>query len=147
MTDEKTTPINPDGDKEEGKKEFEILHYSVDQNGNWEGKMLANWGAKEIVNAQTWIVVQERINEAKRKVMSGETSPIGFFMVKCIMDAKLCAEFTGFSARKVNKHLNPKVFATLKPEVLQRYAETFEITVDELVNLKEKLTNEQKNEA
>jgi hypothetical protein len=147
MTDEKTTPTNPDGDHADAKTEFEILHYSVDQNGNWEGKMLANWGAKEIVNAQTWIVVQERINEAKRKVINGETSPIGFFMVKCIMDTKLCAEFTGFSARKVNKHLKPKVFATLKPEVLQRYADTFEITVEELVNLKEKLTNESKNEA
>jgi hypothetical protein len=132
---------------DEKKPDFEILHYSVDQQGNWEGKMLANWGAKEIVNTQTWIIVQERINDAKKKVMDGEMSPIGFYMVKCIMDAKLCAEFTGLSARKVNKHLNPKVFATLKPEVLKRYADAFEITVDELVNLKEVLTKETKNDA
>ncbi len=145
MTDEKTPSTNPDGEKVEAKLDFEILHYSVDDKGNWEGKMLANWGAKEIVNTQTWIIVQERINEAKRKVIEGEMSPIGFYMVKCIMDAKLCAEFTGFSARKVNKHLKPKVFASLKNEELKRYADAFEITVEELVNLKEILLKETKS--
>jgi hypothetical protein len=137
-------PLEPD--IKAGVTDFEILHYSIDQEGNWNRKMLANWGAKEIVNTQTWIIVQERLNEAKRKVISGEMSPIGFFMVKCIMDVKLCAQFTGFSRFSIKKHMKPSVFKKLKPEILNRYAEIFEITVDELKTLEEKLKQEPKNE-
>lgn len=147
MTDEKPTPQKPDTDNMEVKMDFEILHYSIDKEGQWDRKMLKNWGAKEIVNAQTWAIVQERIDEAKQKVLSGEMSPIGFFMVKCIMDVKLCAQFTGFSKCKVKRHMKPKGFKKLSAEKLNRYAEIFEVTVDQLVNLEEQLKKEPKTSA
>lgn len=146
MTEEKKTPESSETEKVETPKAYEILHYSIDQQGNWNRIMLANWGAKEIVNAQTWNIVQERINTAKEQVLNGEMSPIGYFMVKCIMDVKLCGEFTGFSKSKVKKHNKPEYFKKLSQEILQRYAEVFEVTIDELVNLREKLKQELKNE-
>jgi hypothetical protein len=144
MTEEKKTENKVDPENPEVKMDFEILHYSVDQDGHWDRKLLANWGAKEIVNTQTWIIVQERINEARQKVLNGEMSPIGYFMVKCIMDAKLCAQFTGFSSFRVKKHLKPKNFKKLDRTVLQRYADVFEISVDTLVNLEDELKKETK---
>lgn len=147
MNDENKTPDLPTPDDMVAKSDFEIFHYSLDQNGHWERKMIANWGAKEIVNTQTWIIVQERMNDARDKVLRGEMSAIGYYMVKCIMDVKLCAEFTGIPAWKVKKHLKPGHFNKLKPEVLKKYADTFEITVEELTQLEEKLKQTPQKEA
>lgn len=147
MTDKETNSKKVDAENMEVKMDFEILHYSIDNEGHWDSKMVVNWGAKEIVNTQTWTIVQERIREAKEKVLKGEMSPVGFYMVKCIMDKKLCSEFTGFSKCKIRKHMKPKHFKKLTDETLQRYAETFEITLDEIKNLEDQLKNEQKTEA
>lgn len=145
MTENKPKPEFAEADNLEVPMDFEILHYSIDQDGNWERKLLANWGHKEIVNTQTWIIVQERLNAAKELVLSEKSSPIAYFMTKCIMDAKLCGEFVGYPARKVKKHMKPEVFKKLPPEVLKRYADAFEISVDELVNLKERFKKENIN--
>jgi hypothetical protein len=37
---------------------------------------------------------------------------------------------------RVKRHFKPKVFAKLNDKILQKYAETFEISVDELRNFK-----------
>jgi hypothetical protein len=147
MTENTKNPDTSEPDKIVANSDFEIFHYSIDQEGNWNRKMIANWGAKEIVNTQTWLIVQERINAAKDKIRSGEMSPIGFYMVKCIMDAKLCSEFTGIPVWKVKKHMKPKNFDKLKPEYLKKYADAFEVTVEELTHLKEQLINETKTDA
>jgi hypothetical protein len=146
MTDENKTPGIPDPEKIVADSDFEILHYSIDKEGNWNSKLLANWGAKEIITTQTWVIVQERLNAAKEKVLKGEMSPIGFYMVKCIMDIKLCAQFTGLSVWKVKKHMRPCVFINLKPDVLKRYADAFEISVDDMTQLREKLNQETKSD-
>lgn len=147
MTDEKTNPEKQKPEKVGGETDFEILHYSLDNEGHWNSKMLSNWGAKDIINTQTWTIVEERMQEAKDKVLRGEMSPIGFYMVKCIMDVKLCAEFTGYPKWRVKKHMKPEVFKKLPAEKLKRYADVFEISVEDLMNLEEKLKNEPKNDA
>jgi hypothetical protein len=72
-------------------------------------------------------------------VLSGKTSPIDYLMVKSVMDLKLCAEFVGLPKWKVKKHLKPSVFNNLDRSVHQTYADAFEIAVEELLNLEEKL--------
>jgi hypothetical protein len=144
MAEEKSNTKLVDPDKMDGNTDFEILHYTIDKDGNWDRKMLANWGHKEIVNTQTWIVVQERMSAAKEAVLNGKSSPIGYYMTKCMMDVKLCAEFVGYPKRKVKQHMRPSVFKKLGQEVLTRYADIFEISVDELVNLEEKFKQEAK---
>lgn len=144
MTDEKTKRQDVKIEDDGIKSDFEILHYSINGNGHWEEKMVQNWGAKDIIATQTWIIVQERIDRAKEDVLSGKLSPIGFFMVKCIMDPKLCAQFAGFSTWRVKRHMKPRHFRKLPQDVLQRYADLFEITLDELTQLEEQLRAETK---
>lgn len=146
MTEEKPNSNLVDPEKMELKMDFEILHYSIDKDGNWDRKMLSNWGHKEIVNTQTWIIVQERLDAAKQAVLEGKSSPIGYYMVKCIMDAKLCSEFVGYPKRKVKQHMKPAVFKTLDHNTLKRYADVFEISMDDLVKLEEKFKQETKTE-
>ena len=146
MTDENKTPDLPNPDEMVAKSDFEIFHYSIDKEGHWNRQMIANWGAKDIVNTQIWIIVQERINDAISKILNGTMSPIGYYMVKCIMDVKLCSEFTGISTFKIKKHLKPKHFKKLSQETLALYAKAFEVTVEELTGLESKLRQEQKNE-
>jgi hypothetical protein len=146
MAEEKSNANLAESENIEVNLDFEILHYSIDKDGNWDRKMLANWGHKEIVNTQTWIVVQERLNAAKEDVLSGKSSPIAYHMTRCVMDPKLCGEFVGLSKRKVKKHMKPAVFDKLSPDILKRYADAFEISVEELVGLKEKLKQQTKTE-
>jgi hypothetical protein len=147
MAEEKSNKNLAEADNIEVKLDFEILHYTIDKDGNWDRKMLANWGHKEIVNTQTWIVVQERLNAAKEDVVSGKSSPIAYYMTKCVMDPKLCGEFVGLPRRKVKNHMKPAVFDKLDQDILKKYADVFEISVDELVNLKEKILQEIKTKA
>jgi hypothetical protein len=146
MSEEKPTPNFAESENAELPLDYELYHYSLDKDGNWSRKMVSNWGHKEIIAGQTWIIVQERLNAAKERVLKGETSPIDYYMVKCIMDVKLCSEFTGFSKHKVKQHLKPKVFKKLSGEILQRYATAFEISVEEFTGLEEKLKQETKKE-
>jgi hypothetical protein len=147
MAEEKT-PLNyAEAEKIEIPLDFELYHYTVDQNGNWSKKMISNWGHKEIITGQTWVIVQERLNAAKERVLSGKTSPIDYLMVKCVMDVKLCAQFTGLPKRKVRKHLKPSAFNALSHDVLKKYADAFEVSVEELRNFKDKLKETSQTEA
>ncbi|MBW6461199.1 MAG: helix-turn-helix domain-containing protein [Bacteroidales bacterium] len=62
-------------------------------------------------------------------------------MEKNIMDVSLLADYAGLSRWKVKKHLKPGRFARLKEDILQRYADIFEISLSELKNFEETLKN------
>lgn len=48
------------------------------------------------------------------------------------MDVSILAGYTGFWKWQVKKHLNPSIFKELSDRKLQKYAEVFNVTVDEL---------------
>jgi hypothetical protein len=56
-------------------------------------------------------------------------------MERCMMDVSLLSKFVGFSKFRIRRHLKPKVWNKLSPEVKAKYAEAFECTMDQLVNL------------
>ena len=51
------------------------------------------------------------------------------------MGIKLLSQYTGFSRRKIRKHLKPGVFSDLDDAILQKYAEAFNISLEELTNI------------
>jgi hypothetical protein len=67
--------------------------------------------------------------------MAGKLSPIAFYMELNVMDVSIVSAYTGIPKRKVRKHLKMKKFQELIPIVLQQYATTFNVTVDELKDL------------
>jgi hypothetical protein len=106
--------------------------YALDENGNYVKVVSSGWQPKTDAMLQAWEVINDKIEEVRQQVLSGELSPIAYFMEKSLMDVKLLADYTGFSKRKVRKHLQPGHFIKLEDTKLARYAEVFEIEVEVL---------------
>jgi hypothetical protein len=70
-------------------------------------------------------------------VLSGEVSPIAYYMEKNLMDLKLLSDYVGLPKRKIRKHLKPDRFKKLDEETLLKYAETFGISVEMLRDFRE----------
>ena len=117
---------------------FEITHYKMDENGNYTHSLLANWGNKEIVNNSSWEIVKERIKDAKDKVRSGSISPIAYYMEKCLTDIKTLSLYVGIPKWRIKRHLKPAKFKKLNDVVLQKYADFFQIPLQQLKDIDSK---------
>ena len=116
---------------------FEDICYALDENGNYTVVPTTGWQPKTDAMLQAWDVIHEKVEQVRQQVLSGELSPVAYFMEKNLMDVKLLADYSGLPKRKIRKHLKPANFAKLEDKILDRYAETFGITVDWLRNFRE----------
>lgn len=112
------------------------LYYAVDESGNYTTGLSKGWAVKASALGVAWEDIQEKVEHAKDLVLSGKASPILFFMELCIMDIGIVASYTGFWKWQVKRHLKPKVFKKLSDKKLSKYAEIFEISVDDLKNMR-----------
>lgn len=110
--------------------------YSLDKDGNYTIVKSVGWDPKNEVMQEAWDVIKEKVNKTKQKVINGELSPIAYYLEKNIMDIGLLANYMGFWKWTVKRHLKPKNFAKLKNEVLEKYANVFDITKEELMDTK-----------
>ncbi|MFP4023369.1 MAG: helix-turn-helix domain-containing protein [Thiohalospira sp.] len=112
------------------------VQYAVDENGNYVKAFSKGWEPKNIVNDIAWQDIQERVEEAIKKIKAGKASPILYYMEKNQMNISLLADYVELSKWKVRRHLKPKGFKRIKSKHLENYAKVFEISVDELINYK-----------
>jgi hypothetical protein len=117
------------------------LCYALDENGNYTRVSSSGWQPKTDAMRQAWDVIFEKTEQVRQRVLSGELSPVAYYMEKNLMDVKLLADYAGLPKRKVRKHLRPEHFARLDDRVLERYAETFGIGVDKLRNFRETIND------
>ena len=106
--------------------------YAVDENGHYTKVLSTGWDPKNEAMVMAWDVVFERVEEVRSKILAGALSPIAFYMELNVMDISILADYTGLSKHKVKKHLKMEKFQKLEPNVLQLYATTFNIAVEEL---------------
>jgi hypothetical protein len=111
---------------------FEEVNYALDENGNYTVVLSTGWNPKTDAMLQAWDVIKEKVEHVRQQVLNCELSPIAYYMEKNLMDIKLLASYTGLPKRKVRKHLKPERFIKLEDEILAKYAETFDISVDML---------------
>ena len=130
----KEVPQDDDG-LQEGK--YIDMCYVLDENGNYVTVQSIGWKPKNEAMKQAWDLVHEKAEKVRQQVLSGELSPLAFYMEMNIMDLKLLAQYAGLPKRTVKKHLKPAVFETLGDDILEKYAEAFDISLDELRNYKE----------
>jgi hypothetical protein len=76
------------------------------------------------------------VEEARKAVENGEKSPVYYFMELRLMDLPVLSGYTGYWIFTIKRHLKPSVFKSLSEKRLQKYAEVFEISLDELKNFK-----------
>lgn len=111
------------------------LCYAVDEDGNYITVKSSGWEPKNAAMKQAWEEIHIRVEEARQKVLKGECSILAYHMEKNIMAVKLLSQYTGIPKRKIRKHLKPEVFEKLRPGILQKYAEAFNITIENLTDI------------
>ncbi len=116
------------------KNNVKELLYATDENGNYTTTLSTGWEPKTIALTNSIDEINERIADARQQVLNGEASPIVYFMEVNKMDLTILSSYVGFWKWRVKRHFKPSVFATLSDKILQKYADTFEISIEELKN-------------
>jgi len=111
------------------------LSYAVDEKGNYTTSLSSGWEVKTKALDVAWSDIEKRINDAKQKVLNGEASPLLYYMELKLMDPSIVSSYTGFWKWQIKRHLKPEVFKNLPDKKLQRYAEVFNVSVDDLKNM------------
>ncbi|CAA7195331.1 hypothetical protein CHRY9293_01545 [Chryseobacterium potabilaquae] len=111
----------------------EVL-YVTDENDNYITGNSTGWDAKKAALDESMNLINERIEEAKKNVADKKVSPIIYFMELNKMDLGVLSAYVGMWQWRVKRHTKPKIFNTLSESVLEKYANTFGISVDELKN-------------
>ena len=108
--------------------------YALDESGKYTTGLSRGWEVKSTALDVAWNDISQRVKDAREAVMSGKASPILFFMELKLMDLSILSAYTGFWTWKVKRHLKPGVFNKLPEKKLKKYAELFEITIEQLKN-------------
>ena len=110
------------------------VNYAVDKDGHYTSVQSMGWYPKNEAMAMAWEDVFERAEAVRAKIIAGKLSPLAFYMEINLMDVSIVAAYTGISRWRVRRHLKMRAFKKLKPEVIAKYANAFNLTPDELVN-------------
>jgi hypothetical protein len=108
------------------------LCYAVDENGEYTTELTSGWDPKAIALKNTLEDIKERVANAKSRVLSFETSPVEYYMELNKMDISVLASYMGLWKWRVKRHFRVSTFNRLKTKTLQKYAEVFNITIEEL---------------
>lgn len=110
--------------------------YAVDGSGKYTTELSTGWEVKAKALDVAWEDIEQRIENARQKVLRNEASPILYFMELRLMDTGIVAAYTGFWKWTVKRHLKPSVFKKLPEKKLQQYADAFNVSVQELKTMK-----------
>jgi len=110
--------------------------YALDETGNYTTNLSTGWDIKASALNVAWVDIENRIANAKEKVLNHEASPILFYMELKLMDITILSAYTGFYKWTVKRHLKPEIFNKLSDKVLKLYADIFEINIDKLKDIK-----------
>jgi hypothetical protein len=86
----------------------------------------------QVLIKQGWDIIEDKIEDSRKKAKAGMVSPIAFHMERCLMDLVTLAGYSGISKWKIKRHLKPSVYKKLDEKTKNRYAEVFGITIDEM---------------
>ncbi len=111
------------------------LCYALDEKGNYVQVLSVGWEPKNIAMVQAWEVINEQVEEIKKQVLAGKSSPLAYHMEKNMMDLSLLSQYSGFSKSTIKKHLTCEGFKKLKDEEIRKYAESFNIKPEELAKV------------
>jgi hypothetical protein len=106
--------------------------YVTDEKGEYVRSKSSGWEPLNIANGIAWEFINEDLAGVLERVKKGELSPLAYHMNKHMMDAKVLAQYAGFTRWRVKRHLKPHEFDKLDDETLKCYASVFNITIEQL---------------
>lgn len=114
---------------------FKELCYAVDENGEYTTVNSSGWDPKTIALNKAIEEIKLRVEDAKQRVLNHQTSPIDYYMEFHKMDLPILASYVGMWKWRVKRHFKPQVFQKLSDKTLQKYADVFEISIQQLKNI------------
>ncbi len=106
--------------------------YATDNSGKYVKELSSGWDVKINALDVAWKGIEGRVAQARQRVLNHTASPLLFFMEYRLMDISLLSDYTGLWKWQIKRHLKPEVFKNLSKKKLQKYAETFSVSVEEL---------------
>lgn len=106
--------------------------YATDASGKYTTELSKGWDVKTNALDVTWQDIEQRVADAKQKVLQHEASPILFFMEKNVMNLAILSSYTGFFKWQIKRHLKSDVFNKLSSKKLSKYTEVFNVSINEL---------------
>jgi len=106
--------------------------YAVDSSGKYSTELSSGWEVKAKALDVAWEDIEKRIEDARQKVLRNEASPVLYFMELRLMDIGIVSAYTGFWKWTIKKHLKTAAFYKLPEEKLKKYADAFNVSVEEL---------------
>lgn len=117
--------------------ERKAVCYALDEEGGYVLASTAGWNPVNLANRQAWEELARELAAIHGEVRARRLSPLAYHMARRQMDAALLARYTGLFRWRVRRHLRPEIFARLERELLARYAEVLQLSVEELRRLPE----------
>lgn len=108
------------------------LLYARGTDGKVHDVRSTGWEVEEIVTRQAVEDLERLADDARRRVLAGETSALEYHMHRQRMDVPLLSQVSGIWQWRIRRHFRPAIFARLSPALLARYAEALGLTVDTL---------------
>jgi len=92
----------------------------------------AGWEVEEIVTRQAVDDLNRLAEDARQRVIAGQTSALEFHMHKARMDVPLLSQVTGLWQWRIRRHFRPDVFQGLSDDLLRRYCEAMGLSIEQL---------------
>ena len=92
----------------------------------------AGWEVEEIVTKQAVDDLLRLTENARQRVLAGQTSPLEYHMYRVRMDVPLLSQASGIWQWRIRRHFRPALFAGLSASLLTTYADSMGMTVDQL---------------
>lgn len=122
----------PQDESDLAKANFRELCYATDEQGNYVTEKSTGWEVKAAALTNAVERIHRRTEEAYQRLREGKTSPIEYYMELNRMDMGVLAAHVGLWRWRVKRHFDPERFSRLKDPLLRKYAEAFNITVQQL---------------
>ncbi|MEI7896608.1 MAG: hypothetical protein WCJ26_06200 [bacterium] len=121
--------------KDKAYGQYRELSYSYGEGGKFEKTVGFHGEADRLILQQAWDLFNERIEDARLRVLAGKVSPVVYYMEKNLLDPLNLSMMAGISLWRVKWHFKPGVFKRLKQNTLQKYATAFNINIEQLKNI------------
>lgn len=115
-------------------REHQLVLYVEKKDGTYGPLRTGSYITKNYID-DYWFKRRNLEKEYLDKVMSGEISPIAYYMVLEELTPSELAARVKISKRRVRKHLVPATFGTATVEELRRYCEVFSVPLSSMVHV------------
>ncbi|MFT4677911.1 MAG: hypothetical protein ACI84C_000302 [Flavobacteriales bacterium] len=123
----------------EGK--LKTLKYATNDDGTYTKVQSVGWEPENLALSQAWEDIHERLEGITQDIAAGKSSPILYYMEKCLMETPMLAQYIGVGKWRVKRHFKAAGFAKLSKARLEQYAYVFEIPVEHLTEFDPKRTS------